>query len=298
MAKPAMSATMLVQKTARSRIIPICTIGSGTRSSTSTQRARMTIEAAPRPSVSALVQPQLSPSLRATSRATRPADRVAAPGQSRRDGVRTGDSGTSLHTRIRAANDRDGADPEEPGPGQALEDHPAQHQPERAPHAEGGRQQPEAHAHAIARELVADDPEGQREDGAGRALQRARRDQEGDGARQGRGDGADGEDQHGDHQEPLLPVGVAQLAEERRGDGRGEQEAGEDPGRPGVRGVEVASGWSAAPAPPASAGGRRRCWRSPGRRASAPGAPARARPSPARQASFGPRPPLIAGYNR
>ncbi len=97
-----MTATTLVQSTARSRIIAMLTIGSGTRSSTQTQRHSSTTDAPATPSVAALIQPHRSPSVSASSSADSPADSVSAPLQSSRDGVRTGDSGTSRQTRTRA----------------------------------------------------------------------------------------------------------------------------------------------------------------------------------------------------
>ncbi len=96
-----MIATMLAHSTARSRIIPICTIGSGTFSSTQTQSTSTTIDRANTPSVVALSQPQVSPSLRAISSAESPTDIVRAPHQSTREGVRTRDSGSRNQTGAR-----------------------------------------------------------------------------------------------------------------------------------------------------------------------------------------------------
>ena len=55
------------------------TIGSGTRSSAATQRVRKTAAPANRPSTRAEVQPQFSPSVKASSRKTSPADSSVAP---------------------------------------------------------------------------------------------------------------------------------------------------------------------------------------------------------------------------
>lgn len=68
------------------------------RGSTRTHRTSTTIEAAKRPSVAALSHPRRSPSDRTTSSADRPTDRVRAPHQPTREGVRTRDSGSRSHT--------------------------------------------------------------------------------------------------------------------------------------------------------------------------------------------------------
>ena len=79
------------------------TIGSGTRSSTSPQVAPSTAAAAKRPKVGADVQPQLSPSVSATSNEISAPERRIAPGMSTREGVFTGDSGTKKCTSTIAA---------------------------------------------------------------------------------------------------------------------------------------------------------------------------------------------------
>jgi hypothetical protein len=88
----------------------------------------------------------------------------------------------------------------------------------------------------LARERVADDAEGQREDAGGRALDDPAGDEHLDRARERVDDAAGGEERHDDGEHAPLAVEVAELADDRRRDRRREQERGEDPGgRGGAR---------------------------------------------------------------
>ena len=64
-------------------------------------------------------------------------------------------------------------DPEEPVVVEVLDDHARQHDPDAGADAEDRREQADAARHLLARELVADDPEREREDPAARALDEA-----------------------------------------------------------------------------------------------------------------------------
>ena len=93
-AKPATSAVELVKSTCRIAIMRMSTIGSGTRSSASPHATKNTSATTPSASVRVDVQPQLSPSVSATSIAINPPESSVAPTKSTRDGVLIGDSGT------------------------------------------------------------------------------------------------------------------------------------------------------------------------------------------------------------
>ena len=190
--------------------------------------------------VAALVQPHRSPSLRASSSAPRPADRVSDAPDVEARGRADGRLGDEPPDQDEGDDDRHGADPEQPVPAERLEDDAREHQAQAGAHAEGGREQAQGRADALARELVADDPEREGEDRAGRALQRARADQQRDGVGQRGADRADGEDAERDHEQAALAVGVAELADRGRHNRRGEQEPGEHPRRPGGARVQVA----------------------------------------------------------
>ena len=142
-----------------------------------------------------------------------------------RDVDRTGDSGTKRCTRTSAI-----ATPIAPTTNSqrqlsVVDDHAGEHEPEPAADAEHRGEQADPDLHARGRELVADDPEAQRKDGAGRAGDDAERDQRPDVGGGGAADAADEERAERDHEQPLLPEPVAELAEDRRQHRGGEQEA-------------------------------------------------------------------------
>ena len=93
MPNPISVAERLVVHTGRSRSMVMSTRASATRVSTTIQAPAITTEAASRPSVAADVQPQLEPSLTATSSATSQPASSTPPGQSILPGLRIGDSG-------------------------------------------------------------------------------------------------------------------------------------------------------------------------------------------------------------
>jgi hypothetical protein len=69
--------------------------------------------------------------------------------------------------------DADRADDEEPAPRGVVDDHAREHEPERAADREHRGDDPDRGSHPFPRELVLDDREAEREDGAARALDHA-----------------------------------------------------------------------------------------------------------------------------
>src|SRR5439155_6045967 len=96
-------------------------------------------------------------------------------------------------------------------------------------------QQSDGHGHPRARQLVANDPDGQRHDRRPRALDRAAGEDQDERAGD-RGEGAaGGEDAEGDEQRPRLAVHVPEPAEDRRRDRGAEKERRQQPRRGGGR---------------------------------------------------------------
>src|SRR5205823_4519234 len=122
---------------------------------------------------------------------------------------------------------------EEPTPGGVVDDQAGEDDPKPAADSEHRRDEPDCYAELFPGELVADDSEAERKDGAARALDRASHDQHPDVPSAGGGDRADEEDSEADHQQPLFAVLVAELPEEWRRDGGHEQEDLQHPGDPG-----------------------------------------------------------------
>src|SRR5437764_14598407 len=95
---------------------------------------------------------------------------------------------------------RNRADDEEPAPRRMVDDEAAEDDPEAAADAEDGRDQADRDADLLARELVADDPEAQREHGRPQTLEGAEEDQGPDVPRRRRADAADEEERERDHE--------------------------------------------------------------------------------------------------
>ena len=93
-AKPEIIVVTFVSSTGRCASMRMSTIGAGERDSTTTQRAKITAEAATSPTIGGDSQPQCSPSVSATMKVMRAPESSSAPGKSTREGVRIGDSGT------------------------------------------------------------------------------------------------------------------------------------------------------------------------------------------------------------
>ena len=125
---------------------------------------------------------------------------------------------------------REEADPEQPLQVEVVDDHARERQPDAAADAEDRADDAQPAGDLVARERVAHDPEREREDAAGDALQNPPGDQDLDRARQRVDHGAHREqdEHHGQH--PALAVEVAELADDRRRDRRRDEEAGQDPG--------------------------------------------------------------------
>ena len=90
----------------------------------------------------------------------------------------------------------------------------------------------------LARELVADDPEAEREDAAAGALQDAAEDDDLEAGAERGDDGAGGEQPERDDEAAALAEHVAEAAEDRRADRGGEQIAGDRPGDAAGVGVQ------------------------------------------------------------
>ena len=122
------------------------------------------------PIVFAESQCHVAVSLTAISTAASPNDISAAPAQFTRPGTRTGDSGHEEMRRDRGDDDRDQRQPEEIVEREVVDDRACEHDAGAAADAEQRRHQADPGGHPLARELVADDPEGEREDAARGAL--------------------------------------------------------------------------------------------------------------------------------
>ena len=215
-------------------------IGSSTESSTSAQTARDTAESTKRPPTRADVQPHALPSVSASRSEPRPSESSTAPGTSSFDSVLIGDSGTNRQIISGRDADAERADDEEPAPREVVHDQAREDEPQAAADREDGGDDPDGAADLLRRKLVLDDREAEREHRAADALDGAGADERPDVPREDRQHAAEEEDAHADQQQPLLPVLVAELAEDRRGDGGHEQEAGQEPGHPGRGRVQVA----------------------------------------------------------
>jgi hypothetical protein len=111
--------------------------------------------------------------------------------------------------------------------------------PEAAADTEDRRQQPDPDLDLVRRELVADDAEAQREDGAPCAGERAESDQRADVPGERAADRAEQEDRERNDEHALLAVLVSELAEQRGRDRGRQQEDRQHPGRPGGARVEL-----------------------------------------------------------
>ena len=100
--KPTMIEARLVKSTWGRAVTRRSANGAAMRSSMTAQPSSTTTEAPKQPRVSALVHPQVAPSVMASSRAISPIPSPRAPRASKRAGVRRDDSGRSSNTRPRA----------------------------------------------------------------------------------------------------------------------------------------------------------------------------------------------------
>ena len=125
-------------------------------------------------------------------------------------------------------HDRDGdphgSDHEHPPPADVVDDQTGEHEAEAASDAEHGGEQADPDLHPLRRELVANDPEAQREHGTCGPGDDPEGDQRPDVGRRRAADAADEERDEGNDEQALLAEPVAELAEDRR-EHRREEEA-------------------------------------------------------------------------
>ena len=129
--------------------------------------------------------------------------------------------------------DRDRAEQEEVAPGEVVDDQPGEHDPEAAADAPDRREQADPDLHLLGRELVADDREAEREERAAGARDDPERDQRPEAPGERSAETAGEEEPEADQQQPLLAELVAEAAEDRRQHRPRDEEAGQDPRRPG-----------------------------------------------------------------
>ena len=132
----------------------------------------------------------------------------------------------------------DRAEPEDPVVGGVVGDEAAEDQAGAAADAERGGDQADARADLLARELVADDPEAEREDAAAGALQDAAGDHDLEAGAERGEDRAGHEDAERDDEQAALAEHVAEAAEDRGAHGGREQVGGDRPGDAAGVGVE------------------------------------------------------------
>jgi hypothetical protein len=104
---------------------------------------------------------------------------------------------------------------------------------------EDGGHEPDAACNLLSWKLVADDPEGEREDAAADALDHPGDDEEGERVRDGGEQRARTEHDEGPDEHVLLPEHVPEAPDDRRSDRRGQQVAGKEPGDARLSGIEV-----------------------------------------------------------
>ena len=209
------------------------------------------------------VQPQGSPSVSATRSETSAPARSAAR-RRRAGGDLIGDSGTKWWTRaIAAATGIAPATNSQRQPRLSTM-RPEKTIPKPPPTPKTAESKPDPDLDLVRRELVADDPEAQREDRATGARMARKTISDADVPGERAADRAEQEDRERDDEHPLLAVLVAELAEQRRRDRGGQQEHRQHPGRPRGGRVELLAGTSRAPGTPSSAAARTPCRQSSG----------------------------------
>ena len=256
--KPITSAARLVVHTGRRRIIRMSTSGASLRDSDpdpgreDDRRDREQAERAGRQ------PPPRRPLADGHEEGHQPsgeqhgAERIDPPGRADR---RLGHVGDDAGGRDEDGDERQ---PEEPVVGEVLHDRARQHDPEPAADAQDGRDQGDAVRDAVARELVADDREREREHRPAGALDDAGRDHDADRRRERRERRAGGEDQEDDDHRALLPEHVAEPPGDRRAHGCAQEVGRQDPRRAGRRRVQVVLDRRGAPGRPATGGARTR----------------------------------------
>ena len=148
--------------------------------------------------------------------------------------------GDDEHRREHGQPDRDERDPEQPVVIELREDRPGENDPEAASHAEEPGDERDPRGDALARELVANDSERQREDRAAEALNRTGADHHGKCRRDSRDERPRAQAGEHDHQRPLLAEHVTDTPGNRRRHRRRQQVRREDPRHTRRRRVEIA----------------------------------------------------------
>ena len=141
--------------------------------------------------------------------------------------------------RDRGQDDEGERDPEQPVVVEVLEDRAGKDDPEPASDPEQPGDERDTARHALTWELVADDAERQREDGATEPLDHAGDDHHGERRREACEARSRGKTDEHDEQHPLLAEHVPEPPGDRRRDRRREQIGGEDPRDAGRRRVEI-----------------------------------------------------------
>jgi hypothetical protein len=135
--------------------------------------------------------------------------------------------------------DHDHRDPEQPPVVQRADDRAGQHDAQPAADGDDRRDGGHGGGDPGGRELVADDAERQREDGATDALHDPADDEDADVGGDGGHQAAEGERGERGDQHPFLADHVADPSEDRREDRRAEQVGGQHPGHGVLGGVQV-----------------------------------------------------------
>ena len=134
--------------------------------------------------------------------------------------------------------DDDRRHPEDPLVGERIRDHPGEHQARASADSERGADQTDRLGDLLLGELVADDSESQREDGAAGALDGATRDQQRQRMRQRGHHRADAEPDEHRQENLFLAEHVPETPEYRSGDRGGQEINGEHPGDRVLRDAE------------------------------------------------------------
>lgn len=209
------------------------------RNSARTQTRSRVTPAANNPSTRGDDHPQAGPSLTPTSKETSQPERSNAPTQSILPGARRGDSGTkkmipAVETMTATRGNQKSQWYERcctMGPARTI------HQA--APDAEDRGDQRNAVRDAFGQELVANDREGKREDGAAGALNDACHDHRSDRARGSGERGAEGEDDEHDDERAFLAEHIAETPGDRSHNRSAQEIRSQDPRGAGSRGMEV-----------------------------------------------------------
>ena len=240
------------------------TSGCSARISVTSQATKRRTAAAKRPMMRGDVQPHSPPSLTPRSRHTSQPESVSTASGLMRPGALMGDSGTQKMVATSAIAVMTAGIQNSQWIERFSTIGPAMHDRDARTDADQRRDQADRPGHALARELVADDAEREREDRAAAALDHARHDHHGDRGRERRDDRADDQRCEHDQEHALLAEHVAEAPEHRRRDRGADEVRREHPGDGRLARVAAPSRSPGAPAAPSTAAG---CTRAPRARA-------------------------------